>query len=538
MTIAFVQKGANSQVGGAGAPGNTPTISGVTAGNWLVALGWSASSLSANYTPTTPSGWTVAAQGISVLNGGVSINSAIYFKQSVAGGSESCAFNWVASDIYSECCIFEVSAPGGLVLGPVLRSSANGVSSLTVGPTSATSAQTLVAAVANMLDGSYNGTNISVASSGYTGLYNDPSGAVYIPGDSAYKIVSAGTQQATWTWTTNSQALGSLATFTEGSSGTNLTPGAAALTIAGQAPTVARTANQSVAPGVGALTLSGFAPTVARTANQSVVPGVGALTLAGYAPTVNQSAGLNLTPGVAALALTGYAPTVARTANQSLTPGVGSLALTGYAPTISQPQGVSPGVGALSLTGFAPAVAQSANQSVSPGTGALSLTGYAPSIAQTANQAVAPGVGALSITGFAPVVSQQSSSPSLTPGTAVLVLTGYAPTVQQGSSVQLLGGGPGGPRKRRKGGTESYLERLLGRPLEDEEPEQIEVIEQAAEIAAVAPQPPSKEDAAESLRAYGIALKDAYVQVYLELEQKKRQDREDEEIAAVIAAAL
>jgi hypothetical protein len=102
--------------------------------------------------------------------------------------------------------------------------------------------------------------------------------------------------------------------------------------------------------------------------------------------------------------------------------------------------------------------------------------------------------------------------------------------------VQLLGGGPGGPRKRSKGGTESYLERLLGRPL-DEEPEQeeIEVIEQAAEVAAKAPQPPERDEAADSLRAYGLALKDAYVEIYLELEHKKRQAMEEQEIMAVIA---
>ena len=103
--------------------------------------------------------------------------------------------------------------------------------------------------------------------------------------------------------------------------------------------------------------------------------------------------------------------------------------------------------------------------------------------------------------------------------------------------VQLLGGGPGGPRKRRDG-TESYLERLLGRPLDEIEPEEIEVIEQAAEEAAKAPQPPKREEAEESLREYGLALKEAYVQIFIELEQKKRQAMEEEEMMAVIAVCL
>jgi hypothetical protein len=112
-----------------------------------------------------------------------------------------------------------------------------------------------------------------------------------------------------------------------------------------------------------------------------------------------------------------------------------------------------------------------------------------------------------------------------------------APTISIDGVVQLLGGGPGGPRKRR-GGTESYLERLLGRPLYEIEPEEIEVIEQAAEEAAKAPQPPKREEAEESLREYGLALKEAYVQIFIELEQKKRQAMEEEEMMAVIAVCL
>lgn len=132
-----------------------------------------------------------------------------------------------------------------------------------------------------------------------------------------------------------------------------------------------------------------------------------------------------------------------------------------------------------------------------------------------------------------------SANPVLSVDPVSYTLTASDVTFEFTGGVQLLGGGPGGPRKRRKGGTESYLERLLGRPL-DEEPEQeeIEAIEQAAEVAAKAPEPPKQEEAAESLREYGIALKDAYVQIYLELEQKKRQQIEEQEMMAVIAACF
>ena len=155
--------------------------------------------------------------------------------------------------------------------------------------------------------------------------------------------------------------------------------------------------------------------------------------------------------------------------------------------------------------------------------------------------AVLPGVGAVTFTGYAPTVTQASSSVSLVPDAGVLTVTGYAPDVLQGTSLVLLGGGPGLPRKRRRDGTESYIERLLGRPLDEVEPEEaqeIEVIEQAAQEAAVAPREPSKADAAESLRKYGVALRDAYVEIFIELERQARQEREDDEIAAIVAAAL
>ena len=270
----------------------------------------------------------------------------------------------------------------------------------------------------------------------------------------------------------------------------------------------------------------------AAASGTAVNPGVGSVALTGYAPSISQPHGT--APGVGSIALTGYAPTIAQP--HGAAPGVKAIVLTGYAPTIAQPHGVAPGVGAISFTGYAPAVTQGAGVDVAPGVGSLTLTGYAPSISQS--HGVAPGVGALVIAGYAPTVTQVGAQ-DVAPGVGSVALTGYAPTVTQSSSVELLGGGPGGPRKRSKGGTESYLERLLGRPLEDElEPEEIEVLEQAAQVAAVAPQPPSRDEAAQALQAYGIAFKDAYVQIFQEMERQKRQQLEDDEIVAIIAAAL
>lgn len=212
--ITFVQKGANSQVGGAGSQFNTPTIAGVTAGNWLVASGWAAHN---NTTCPTPSGWTLGSSGPGPLWTGATgyLGTAIFYKQSSGGGTESCQFDWNDTGTYSECSIIEVNAPGGLTLGPTARvNQSTGVNTVTAGPTSATAAQTLVVGVCNMLDSGFASTNIGVGTSGYTSIYNDATGAIYLAGDSVYKIVSAGAQQATWAWTNNGQASASLVTFT------------------------------------------------------------------------------------------------------------------------------------------------------------------------------------------------------------------------------------------------------------------------------------------------------------------------------------
>ena len=234
-------------------------------------------------------------------------------------------------------------------------------------------------------------------------------------------------------------------------------------------------------------------------------------------------------PGVSAT----VAPTGVASAQAMGAPSIAAtLAPTGIAT--GEALGTPSVAGGISPTGIASAQALGA-PSVAAG---IATTGIASGEAFGVPVVAAAGLFPVGI-GSAEAIGQPAVGASVAPiGIGTSEEFGRPTVGTTAPDVVLLGGGPGLPRKRRKDGTESYLERLLGRPLEDEEPEQIEVIEQAAEIAAVAPQSPSKEDAAESLRAYGIALKDAYVQVYLELELKKRQEREDEEIAAVIAAAL
>lgn len=172
--------------------------------------------------------------------------------------------------------------------------------------------------------------------------------------------------------------------------GTSVSPGAGSVTVSGQAPTVAQSANQSLTAGAGSVTLQGFAPTVAQ--SQSVDPGAGPLTISGFAPAVSQSASGAVAPDAGAVTLTGYAPSIAQP--QTAAPGAGALTFTGYAPDVQQASGVLPGAGSITITGQAPTVAQTAAQSVAPGTGPLSITGYAPDIAQS-GQPQAPSGGVI-----------------------------------------------------------------------------------------------------------------------------------------------
>lgn len=143
----------------------------------------------------------------------------------------------------------------------------------------------------------------------------------------------------------------------------------------------------NLTPGPGALTIAGFAPTIAQP--HTVSPGPGTITITGYAPSVSQS--VSLTPAPGALVLAGYAPTV--TQAKIITPGAGALTITGFAPTVSQIKTISPVPGALVISGYAPAVNQP--RTVTPGAGQMVITGYAPSISQV--YFVAPQVFATTI---------------------------------------------------------------------------------------------------------------------------------------------
>lgn len=180
------------------------------------------------------------------------------------------------------------------------------------------------------------------------------------------------------------------------------------------------------------------------------------------------------------------------------------------------------------------AVTLSVGRVVSANAVSYSLT--ASPVTLTVARALSVDPAAYVLSAPAVTLEYRSANPvlSVDPVNYVLSLQDVGLSVAQ-RTVEPIWPGPYG--KKRRGGTESYLERLLGRPLdeveEEIEPEAVEVIERAVESAPVKV---TKTAAKRSLKEYGLAYKEAYVEIYLELAERQR--REDEEVAAAIVALL
>jgi len=171
--------------------------------------------------------------------------------------------------------------------------------------------------------------------------------------------------------------------------GTTLTPAQVALTLAGQTPTLAQTANQSVSPAQVALTLTGRTPTLAQTANQAVSPASASLTITGQTPTLQQTAGFTVIPAAVSVALTGQVPTLAQSANQSVSPSAGAVTITGQIPTIVQASGsltLTPAPAVLAILGPVPSFVQSGQDPYPLGSGGAPLE-YYPSAFEIRDQA-------------------------------------------------------------------------------------------------------------------------------------------------------
>lgn len=256
---------------------------------------------------------------------------------------------------------------------------------------------------------------------GTTLLYKKNGTTVWSGTDSALSSGAAGL------WGDASTGLIAADSLTAGdfaSPGTTVTPGAGTLTLAGQAPTVARTTNATITPAAAALALLGQEPqllkhivTAGDVDSHSYVGGDGLV--GGLEPPQNTQP----QTGDGALLLAGQAPTVTATtgSNVTATPAAGALVLAGLAPTVLASLSASPSAGALVLAGQAPSLLQ--NLIAQPAAGSLVLAGQAPAVLQDSVRA--PAAGALVLAGQAPVLLQDSIR---APGAGALVLAGQAPS--------------------------------------------------------------------------------------------------------------
>lgn len=493
----------------------TVTTSGVTTTTGSTFVAWSTADDGVTINaPSDSKSNSYGTAKVTVSTGGGSSKQTVYVKENGTGGASHTLTFTYASGTYPT--VFFIECAGAATASydsGSLTSGASGAGS-PFNRNSGGQAQAANAILTFIATDA--GGSLTYANSGYT-VSSESDGNNYWTGAIGRQIVNT-TSAVTSSWTVSASNGGTITFAIKEASGggpttTDATAAAGVATVSGVGASIAATAGTAAA---GVATVSGVGSSTAVTtataaAGTATVSAVGAAVIVATATAA---------AGVATVSAVGSS--TAATAGQANGTATVSAAASSTAVTAGQASGSATvsGVGA-----------SNAATTATPAAGTSVVSGVGSTVAAGETTAI-PAAGVATVSAVASSIATTTAVPAA--GTSTV-----SATSTESSPVQLLGGGPGGPQKRRKGGTESYLERLLGRPL-DEEPEQeeIEAIEQAAEVAAKAPEPPRQEEAAESLREYGIALKDAYVQIYLELEQKKRQQIEEKEIMAVIAACF
>lgn len=177
------------------------------------------------------------------------------------------------------------------------------------------------------------------------------------------------------------------------------------------------------------------------------------------------------------------------------------------------------------------------------------LTGQGSTLSGTANRFRAFGTSGTLVGQGATLTGSAARSGSATVHDTSGALVGpgsvLSGTAGRSPSIELLGGGPGGPKKRdsdkyREKG--SAWERLLSPPLQERvrqlEPEVVEVIEAVVEQAPPESIQPDRDEMQRALQQAGLAWRDAYLEIYTELLAEMRQQQEDEAIALVVASLV
>lgn len=167
---------------------------------------------------------------------------------------------------------------------------------------------------------------------------------------------------------------------------------------------------------------------------------------------------------------------------------------------LTQPTGytLAADAGSYAVSGTAAAVA--VGKVLQASAGAYAVSGVSAGIAKT--KVIAAGTGAYNVTGAAASISRT-----------------------------------GGQAETASGGFFEYPMRR--RPVEIDEPEVQQVIEQEIETLAVeAKSVMSAVQMQQHLESIGLAYKQAYLEIYMGLVEEIRQEKENEAIAACIAAML
>lgn len=235
MAITFVQK--SSQVFGDGVTSFSTSLTGVTAGNFVVVTVDKASGSDSNNPALAmpapdEAAWLTAIAGTGPTGTGAyrPVN-AIFYKLASAGGTETVTWSSLPGDSYIEATISEFHCDGTWAFDTAIRTIGDSSSPASVSGISNAVATALAIAVvatdANTI------SSLAGPTTGYTQIDISDNNSAHNCYGSGYKILSAtGAQSAGWTWTGSGPWMGSLALFHEVAGGD--------ITLTGQSATLAQ----------------------------------------------------------------------------------------------------------------------------------------------------------------------------------------------------------------------------------------------------------------------------------------------------------
>lgn len=520
---------------------STFTVTNVNVAAPTVAIGdleivWAAAAVLAPGTaPTiaTPAGWTSGGTGASVPSAGGQVNTRKHLFWRISpntGAVVNLNAGTTAVFVYDRLSYSGGPATTALkqvVFGSTGAATSAVMSSLTVNGGTMLSSSISLGAAQSL-----------TAPAGMTARQNNATYGISAVDEQVAAAGATGTR--TWTWASSSESVWGFAEFRPAHTSTGA--------LVGQGSTVVGSAARTRAhPSSGALigqgsTVVGSAQRNSAHSSSGVLTGQGS-TITGSANRTRDHASSGVLTGQGSEIVGSAARTRAHASSGALT-GQGSEVAGAAART--RAHGSS---GA--LVGPGSEIVGSADHQGAAGThdatGALvgqgsTVSGSAARLRAFSASGVLVGQGSV-VSGTAarqsPAVSHDATGVLVGQGSLVvgLALNGQSETV-------LLGGGPGLPRKKKRVvrtelDKDSYLYRLLSPEVRAQiEPEVAEVIEAKAVEVVEQKAKPSPKAVRVALADEGLAYRQAYKEIYLELIGEIRKAQEDEEEEEAIAMAL